>query len=112
MRCIRLLDEWIVALCMVFGARRSGEVYPLTTTAILEMHRSLSPRNAQKSGTANCSSGHTDDFSIIEVNVGQRLREAFAAMIFAAKVNAGHDAPAANKLERNGFFSGVHKSID
>ena len=112
MQSLRVIDEWFVALCMGFGKRRSGEVYPLITTAILELHQSMNLRNAAKSGTANFrSSDHTDDFSIIEANAGDRLREAFCALVFAAKINARQDSPAANKLIKNGFFAGVHKSV-
>ena len=112
MQSLRVMGEWFVALCMVFGKRRSGEIYPLITTAILELHQSMNPRNAEKSGTAHFhSSGHTDDFSLIEANAGDRLRESFCALIFAAKVNAGHDSPAANKLVKNGFYSDVHRFV-
>ena len=113
LQALKLSRSWLVSLSLVFGNRKSGEIYPLFTGAISELHHPCKPAAAEGSASADafCSISHVDDHALIEIVWGNRLRKSFAALVFAAKVVAGHDSPAADKIAKNGFPSSVHKAI-
>jgi hypothetical protein len=101
-QALKVTGRWMVALALVFGKRRSGEAYPLVSTAASMLHRFMVPPDDGANGSANFDSiVHVDDFAALEINADDRVYRSMEALIFAVKVLAGHDAPAANKIVKN-----------
>ena len=111
-QALKIACRWMIALALVFGKRRSGEVYPLITAATSALPQFMVPPDPILNGTADFESlAHVDDFAAIEVISGDRVFYAFAALIHAAKMVSGHDAPAENKIVKNGFPAAVHRFL-
>ena len=69
----KLLGQWIINLSLIFGKRRAGEVYPLLTAAIVELHK-LARSHAISDGAATFFAiGHVDDYDCMEFDTGSRL---------------------------------------
>ena len=108
-QALKVDHMWMVALALVFGKRWSGEVYPLLTAATIMMHRHMAPEDPSAGGLAEFKSvGYVDDFAAIEVVAGDRVWQNFKTLVLAVKVVSGHDAPATNKIAKNGFAAAVH----